>query len=329
MPTLKLGVLISRSYLIYIIAAVGCLFLAFIAVILLQPPQPNISGAGGYQKEDASYRAGGASCEPKQLARLAIGTRESKREACEKAEIEHQEASNNLISARRSANAADATAILIFQQARIAAWGAGLGIVTMFAAIGAAIFAGSAAYQTKRSADAGIDAVNKTGEAIQIARQEFVANHRPKIILREAIIGSVLEGEKITVMFVLANIGETAGTIVDSRITLEIVAENVERLFLHVSVEQHADLGIVPFAAGEQRIFNYPHDDAPPWHAIAFSKQSGPGSGYQTIHLTGQILYRDEFGVPRRTAFRRVLEPKRQRFYRLPHDYEPDLDYAD
>lgn len=161
---------------------------------------------------------------------------------------------------------------------------------------------------------------------ITLARAEFNATHRPRIILREAIIGSVLEGEPIHPVLTLANVGETPGTIVRSHVRVEVVSEDVERLFLHISVEQHSDLGEVRLAPGEHRILNYPRDDAPAWHKDSFSKASGP---LRTIHLTGQILYVDELGVPRRTAFRRVLKPERQRFYRLPDDYEPDLDYAD
>ena len=131
-------------------------------------------------------------------------------------------------------------------------------------------------------------------------------------------------------MFSIANVGETAGTIVRSWVRLEIVAENVERLFLHASVEPHSDLGTVELAAGEQRIFNYPHSDAPTWDKGAFGKMAGlKGSPLRTIHLVGQVVYVDELNTPRRTAFRRVLRPERQRFYRLPDDYEPDLDYAD
>ncbi|MES1974201.1 MAG: hypothetical protein V4472_17210 [Pseudomonadota bacterium] len=164
----------------------------------------------------------------------------------------------------------------------------------------------------------------------EIGRMQFLATHRPKIILREAFVGSVVSGQQIDALFSLANIGETAGTITNSYVALEVVDESTERLFLHGSIEQHSDLGIVRLAPGQQQIFAYPHGNAPRWHPINFGKMpGGQGGRRKTIHLTGQILYVDELGVPRRTAFRRVLKPERQRFYRLPNDYEPDLDYAD
>jgi hypothetical protein len=43
--------------------------------------------------------------------------------------------------------------------------------------------------------------------------------------------------------------------------------------------------------------------------------------------LTGQLIYIDEIGTQRRTAFIRILKPERQRFY--PVADEPDLDYSD
>src|SRR5262245_29502660 len=38
-----------------------------------------------------------------------------------------------------------------------------------------------------------------TQQSITLARDEFLSTHRPKIILREAIIGSMLEGEPVTI----------------------------------------------------------------------------------------------------------------------------------
>lgn len=197
---------------------------------------------------------------------------------------------------------------------------------TLLAAGAAAYFARNAAIYTKQSAEA-------AKQAVGLATQEFLATHRPRIILREAITGSFLEGEAIAVMLSFANVGDSVGTIVRSWIRLEIVTPHQDRLFLHASVEPHSDIGEIQLSPGEQRIVNYPHGDAPLWHKNNYSgPQTGPydyDSAPRSIHLTGQILYIDSYGVQRRTAFRRVLIPEKQRFYRLPNNSEPDLDYAD
>ena len=78
--------------------------------------------------------------------------------------------------------------------------------------------------------------------------------------------------------------------------------------------------------------------EAPVWVATNFSVKTdykrndfGKSTEYQyhdpSIHIVGQFLYEDSDGLLRRTAFRRKLDPERERFYRL--DGEPDLDYAD
>src|SRR5271167_2472829 len=56
-----------------------------------------------------------------------------------------------------------------------------------------------------------------------IAHLQFFAMHRPKIILREAIVGSFLEGEEIKVLMTIANIGSTPATIVHSTVYVRFV----------------------------------------------------------------------------------------------------------
>jgi len=169
-------------------------------------------------------------------------------------------------------------------------------------------------------------------QSIELARQEFVSTHRPKIILREAIIGSVLEGEPITLFFNLANVGETTGRIIRSSVRVEIIARGFERLMLHDSAEMKNDLGEVSLEAGAATIVKF-KGDTPKWNKEQFRERaldttSGPTTYRNAmVHFAGQFIYVDEFGTLRRTAFRRELHPERQRFYRIPD--EPDLDYND
>jgi hypothetical protein len=132
------------------------------------------------------------------------------------------------------------------------------------------------------------------------------------------------------VLFTIANVGETRGTIVCSLVGVEIVDELTERPFLLGSVEMHNDLGIIALGPGEHRILHIPEGKhIPKWDPDMFGRNPGPGNrnSPKTIHLHGQIIYTDAAGINRRTAFRRVLKPERQRFYRI--EYEPDLDYSD
>jgi hypothetical protein len=181
-----------------------------------------------------------------------------------------------------------------------------------------------------------IRADSATRKSIDLARAEFLSTHRPRIILREAIIGSVLEGEPITVIITVANVGETKGKIVRSVITVEPVPAQIPRLLILASVEMHDDLGQIELPPGTSKAIRLP-GATPKWEAEQYThkrymRDLRGGGSYEShktdIHLAGQLIYVDEQGsIPRRTAFRRVLIPQRQRFYRV--EGEPDLDYAD
>jgi hypothetical protein len=171
-----------------------------------------------------------------------------------------------------------------------------------------------------------------TQQSIKLAREEFISSHRPRIILREAIIGSVLEGQPISVHYHLANVGETTGRIIRSSIKVEVVPRGAERLLLHGSVETQYDLGDIVLGPGTAILLKV-EGDTPKWDANRFQEKSYSSiSGnilYRdaTVHFFGQFIYVDQLGIWRRTAFRRQLIPERQRFYRIPD--EPDLDYSD
>jgi hypothetical protein len=173
-----------------------------------------------------------------------------------------------------------------------------------------------------------------TQKSIELARQEFVSTHRPRIILREAIIGSVLEGEPINVSFHLANVGETAGRIVRSSVRVQIVPRSDESLLLHGSIETEDQLGEISLGPGMAILLKF-QGETPKWERQRYGEKSTVAFGggvllYRdaTIHFVGQIMYVDETGgIPRRTAFRRELIPERQRFYRILD--EPDQDYSD
>lgn len=186
-----------------------------------------------------------------------------------------------------------------------------------------------------------------TRDSIKLARDEFIATHRPKIILREAFCGPVLEGTEIRVIMNFANIGTTEGTIVNSVLDIEAVSTKQTRFFLSPTAEAANELGTLTLAGGASRLVSFndlpnrrPNTAAPPtWNNELFGLKSGYRAARDgpietvhfrdhVVHLVGQLVYEDGQGQRRRTAFRRVLDPARQRFYRLEAD-EPDLDYAD
>jgi hypothetical protein len=190
-----------------------------------------------------------------------------------------------------------------------------------------------------REAGAQRRASRAMAKQLKLARDEFNSTHRPRIILREATTGELVDGQEIDVTMVFANVGDTVGTIQSLIAAVVVVDEDTEKPLGREVVTSRNDFGQMAISPGGQVMVNYgPAHGAPIWDANAFANRTaismrpmqihdrGPA---KTIHLAGQLVYRDEAGIDRRTAFRRALRPKRQRFYRLPDDYEPDLDYAD
>jgi len=166
---------ISQNYRAFFVASVVCLLIATIFGMLLQPEKPTLAGDGAFLEEPTSYRAGGGQCEPSKIGSLPIRLRERRAEVCAEAEQQHRETANSIIEARRAANAADASVIIAYQQTKIAAWGFSAGIITLLAAVAAAMFAERAAYHTKRSADAAEAAATETSTALKFAERNAKA----------------------------------------------------------------------------------------------------------------------------------------------------------
>jgi hypothetical protein len=170
-----------------------------------------------------------------------------------------------------------------------------------------------------------------TQTAVDLARQEFLSTHRPRIILREAFTTELKEGEDVKIRLHFANIGETTGTIFRSEVSAVVVPS--ERVMIHPTLDLNFDdaFGRITLRAGEARTIDFP-SGPPIWRADMFRLKSVltmPVTTRRdyTIHISGQFLYSDELGINRRTAFRRELHPERRRFYLIPD--EPDLDYQD
>src|SRR5579871_778937 len=186
---------------------------------------------------------------------------------------------------------------------------------------------------------------------IKLGRQEFIATHRPRIILRDVVMGTVLEGQPIHVIMRFVNIGDSPAKILHSMADFALVSTRSPRFMIHVSVEPHNEIGALRFDAGQERLIPYgslrqrPNSGrAPEWDAKKFMPRSRPFEDHAAasyaptvwppvrrpdveINLIGQIIYVDKLGTKRRTAFRRVLDPELRLFRSIKDDTE--LDYAD
>lgn len=143
-----------RGYLLFFVAVLGAIILALGLGRSLEPNEPHFSGDQGYQGQAASYRAGGTKCEPAKIRSVAAPLRQAQTDSCAQSAEQHRQTENALIESRRSAIATEASAYFDFVQARIAAYGASIGFMTLCAAVAAAIFAERAAFHTKSGTSA-------------------------------------------------------------------------------------------------------------------------------------------------------------------------------
>ena len=163
----------SRSNRGYIAAGFGvaAVIVAGVLAVALDPNEPELTGNVGYEKQWESYRPGGSDCEPAEIQRLAGRERTDRTISCQEQAEQRRLERNDLIQQRRSADAADAMAVMAYQQTRIAAWGIALGFITMAAAIGAAFYARQAAVATEENVRIAQDASRSAGDALTIAQR--------------------------------------------------------------------------------------------------------------------------------------------------------------
>jgi hypothetical protein len=156
-------------------------------------------------------------------------------------------------------------------------------------------------------------------KSVDLARDEFVAAHRPRIVLRDVH----LEGDEI--LYMLVNVGETTATIVESWIIAETIL--VKSAVRPLRSAGHNDLGSLRFAGGEIKdlTFSVPSD-------LGLVSGFGDRSGSIFMgerHFAGTIVYTDDLGVRRRSVFRRRWHNGDSRFIRLNSEDERDNEYAD
>lgn len=159
-----------------------------------------------------------------------------------------------------------------------------------------------------------------TGQQIRLSREEFIATHRPDIILREPRFEWV--GEKQIVRFFLVNRGDGAGTVIDSRIGLEH-HEDIGPA-LNMLCNGSNDLGHIALASGEIRECEWTVPGAIQLMRVAADEPTLGLLG--AIYLMGSLDYVDGSGRRRRTVFCRKYDPRRRRF--VPTG-DPEHEYAD
>ena len=162
--------------------------------------------------------------------------------------------------------------------------------------------------------------------AIKLAAAAFSSAHRPKIILREATTGPLLEGRPIGITLRFANVGESTGRIIGGAFRTVVIDRSHPRGLFHGGLENRNDLDrMISIGPGREEIVAYA-GETPVWESrkfVTMAERIAPAD----VHFHGSFVYLDDMNVERRTAFWRVLRPASQRFVVL--RTESELNYAD
>jgi hypothetical protein len=155
---------------------------------------------------------------------------------------------------------------------------------------------------------------------IRLARDEFNATHRPRLIVRDV---SVITDDGFKIQYLIVNAGDAEATIIESWIKCELLApyETPRNL---MSAE-HDDIGHVRLTTGRPIYFTLSPAKVFVDHMLspfgAFASR-----GDERLYFAGALLYRDAAGNQRRSVFRRFYNRGLSQFERLDN---PDYEYSD
>jgi hypothetical protein len=142
-----------KAYRYELIAGAVILLVALAVGLRTWPITPPLQSYGEEQPRDTKYRPGGSACEPAALIKLGREAGVRAADACRREAEEFRQKTNDLIQQTRSANAAEAQTE-VSNQALWMLWFQTLGgFLTLFAAIGAALYARRAAVATEATAE--------------------------------------------------------------------------------------------------------------------------------------------------------------------------------
>jgi hypothetical protein len=164
----------------------------------------------------------------------------------------------------------------------------------------------------------------ETRDLAKLGREEFVATHRPKLIVRDVSAG----GGSDQILYMLVNIGGSKATIVESWIHIEFWTDNIP--IRNMRSHGHNDLGNLVIRPGDfaDLTFSVPVEFS---SYLLFGKnalrledigrrQAG------NCYFAGTVVYADDLGNRRRMVFRRRWDEVRGGFYPTG---DPEHEYSD
>jgi len=151
-----------------------------------------------------------------------------------------------------------------------------------------------------------------------INRQNFFAEHQPKIILRDATTEQDM-GNLISVSFVISNIGSTGAKIICAKIDVRVFEGAQFDADILPEIDWNgSDVAVTTLLAGEQINLKFVSPNLR-WNSANKTCHVFLEPEYGLFFL-GQIVYEDMIGTQRRAGFRRKYYTQQNRFLRAVDD---------
>ena len=153
----------------------------------------------------------------------------------------------------------------------------------------------------------------------RLAREEFIASHRPKIIIRgfRLLHQDMPIGKKINFAFTAQNIGDTGAKIIEYRngTFIQFAIQNIPSDLSFPTAENL--LPNLVLESGVSQLF--PGDSG---EKLLEDKRTQIYSGKSALYCMGIIVYCDEIGTRRETGFCRRYRPSENRWEVIDCEYE-------
>jgi hypothetical protein len=171
-----------------------------------------------------------------------------------------------------------------------------------------------------------------TREGLDLARQEFIATHRPRVVARWFEIEQPIEGEVVKGHFTIVNTGITPAFV--TRIGADAVSnrdgqwladapESAAKSLPKIIRLESGEAAICPFAS-KHPLFEEP--TMRETHGGITMIQTWPAKPEVYLYVAGEIIYNDLSGIERHTGFLRRFDPRSNLF--MPGEGS-EYEYAD
>lgn len=152
-----------------------------------------------------------------------------------------------------------------------------------------------------------------TRKTITLAREEFASAHRPHLIVRRISLDRFGVGQIAEIQFIVANVGDTPGTIIESNATIQIYRDGGRAPQIPLYSDDTASMGTPSIKPGPGLPIKVTSNFL---ITEELYKAVYPDAGFISgaLYLIGYIVYAGADGVHRHYTFGRRFDPARHRF---------------